>query len=83
MSYLVFFVSTEQSGVVPFLDNDEGDARAVINLKFHACLTHRTQLMAQNLWECRVTRYKVKYYRPETSKPVTQSINVTAPGFLS
>ena len=48
-SNLVFFVCTEEPGVVALLNHDERDAGLEVHLKFEASFTHGTELVVQNL----------------------------------
>ena len=50
LACLISTVSTEEAGVVTFLDNNECDAWLVVSLQLHAGRTHCTQLMGKNLF---------------------------------
>ena len=46
---LFLLVSTEQSGVMTFLNHDEGYTRLVVWFQLYACLANSGQLVLQNL----------------------------------
>ncbi len=45
LSGLLFFIRAKESGVVAFLNYDEGDAGFIIGLELDACLANCRQLM--------------------------------------
>lgn len=51
LSALLLLVGAEESRVMSFLDDDEGDAGTVVGLEFDACLADGRQLVLQDVRE--------------------------------